>query len=252
MDNKKNTILLTVIAVATLLVAVVGATFAYFTAQVGNDADVKVTVKTGSSASSSFTIDKAISLYADQTTFGSDKGSVSSEEVTGTVKYTAAGLPEGTTGTLDESDTTFCYKVQVVLAENVTNAFVYSQSSDKPELLLFVTKNNTAVKALVDDATISYKENVTDRANAKHNGFDITTVTNKTLTFPGNADGLAGVQKMTASAGTAATDDVWKLTVTLINYEADQNLNVGKSLEGNLKFTAVSCTDGTALKSAAS
>ena len=32
MDNKKNTILLTVIAVATLLVAVVGATFAYFTA----------------------------------------------------------------------------------------------------------------------------------------------------------------------------------------------------------------------------
>ena len=30
--EKKNTILLTVIAVATLLVAVVGATFAYFTA----------------------------------------------------------------------------------------------------------------------------------------------------------------------------------------------------------------------------
>ena len=30
MENKKNTILLTVIAVATLLVAVVGATFAYF------------------------------------------------------------------------------------------------------------------------------------------------------------------------------------------------------------------------------
>lgn len=33
--EKKNTILLTVIAIATLLVAVVGATFAYFTAQVG-------------------------------------------------------------------------------------------------------------------------------------------------------------------------------------------------------------------------
>lgn len=35
--EKKNTILLTVIAVATLLVAVVGATFAYFTASVTND-----------------------------------------------------------------------------------------------------------------------------------------------------------------------------------------------------------------------
>ncbi len=35
--EKKNTILLTVIAIATLLVAVVGATFAYFTATVNND-----------------------------------------------------------------------------------------------------------------------------------------------------------------------------------------------------------------------
>lgn len=35
--EKKNTILLTVIAIATLLVAVVGATFAYFTAQVTSD-----------------------------------------------------------------------------------------------------------------------------------------------------------------------------------------------------------------------
>ena len=38
-DNTKkgNTVLLTIIAVATLLVAVVGATFAYFTASVQND-----------------------------------------------------------------------------------------------------------------------------------------------------------------------------------------------------------------------
>lgn len=37
--EKKNTILLTVIAIATLLVAVVGATFAYFTATVTTDKD---------------------------------------------------------------------------------------------------------------------------------------------------------------------------------------------------------------------
>lgn len=34
-NSKTNTLLLTVIGVATLLVAVIGATFAYFTAQVG-------------------------------------------------------------------------------------------------------------------------------------------------------------------------------------------------------------------------
>lgn len=37
--EKKNTILLTVIAIATLLVAVVGATFAYFTANITSDAN---------------------------------------------------------------------------------------------------------------------------------------------------------------------------------------------------------------------
>ncbi len=47
--EKKNTILLTVIAIATLLVAVVGATFAYFTAQVtpvDDEAKRTTTVKT--------------------------------------------------------------------------------------------------------------------------------------------------------------------------------------------------------------
>jgi len=43
--DKKNTMLLTVIAVATLLVAVVGATFAYFTATATDD--TKTTVVTG-------------------------------------------------------------------------------------------------------------------------------------------------------------------------------------------------------------
>ena len=53
MENRKNTILLTVIAVATLLVAVVGATFAYFTAQGGGIAETKVNVTTSTSANSS-------------------------------------------------------------------------------------------------------------------------------------------------------------------------------------------------------
>lgn len=49
-DNKKgNTVLLTVIAIATLLVAIVGATFAYFTASVqGNETASSVVVTTAS------------------------------------------------------------------------------------------------------------------------------------------------------------------------------------------------------------
>lgn len=44
--EKKNTVLLTVIAIATLLVAVVGATFAYFSASVTQDATVTVQAET--------------------------------------------------------------------------------------------------------------------------------------------------------------------------------------------------------------
>jgi hypothetical protein len=44
MENKSNTLLLTVIAVATLLVAVIGATFAYFTAQISGNTDSETPV----------------------------------------------------------------------------------------------------------------------------------------------------------------------------------------------------------------
>ena len=42
-ERKSNTAMLTVIAIATLLVAIVGATFAYFSASTTNTADVTVT-----------------------------------------------------------------------------------------------------------------------------------------------------------------------------------------------------------------
>lgn len=53
-QNRKNTVLLIVISVTTLLVAIVGATFAYFTASVGGEAQNKVEVTT-SAYSSTFT-----------------------------------------------------------------------------------------------------------------------------------------------------------------------------------------------------
>ena len=46
-ENKQNTTLLTVIAVATLLVAVVGSTFAYFTASMGNTSTSNISTKSG-------------------------------------------------------------------------------------------------------------------------------------------------------------------------------------------------------------
>lgn len=65
MDNNKkgNTVLLTVIAVATLLVAVVGATFAYFTATVtGNDTASSVVVSTAKVGTITYTNGNELTL----------------------------------------------------------------------------------------------------------------------------------------------------------------------------------------------
>lgn len=111
--EKKNTVLLTVIAVATLLVAVVGATFAYFTAQ---------TTANGSSNETSVTTRSEVGgvtlTLANQTATGSDitypggyvvNGGVVTATSTGTDNYTVNYTLNGTI--TNATDTALSYKV---------------------------------------------------------------------------------------------------------------------------------------------
>ena len=116
MDNKKNTILLTVIAVATLLVAVVGATFAYFTAQGAQGTTATVTVSTGTAASSEFGTIDPLNIYADATTFAEGAGDVT-DDTTGTVKWTAPGAVTGQEAP-SEADRSFCYTASLNIPAN--------------------------------------------------------------------------------------------------------------------------------------
>jgi len=62
-SNKKQTIFMSVIGVATLLVAVIGATFAYFTIQVsGNNTASSITITTADVAAVTFTDGAAITV----------------------------------------------------------------------------------------------------------------------------------------------------------------------------------------------
>lgn len=211
MDNKKNTILLTVIAVATLLVAVVGATFAYFTAQGGDAVSKQVNVITGTAGNSSFAIDGAINIYADATTFAQGKGNATGSS-NGTVSFTAPGAAGGQTP--DAADLQFCYSVSL----NITaNDFVYTVDESTPELTLDVTKEGTAVIAAMD----------------------ITTKKGE-IKIPTTAGETNYVHKITAAAGDTVTE-AWKTTVTLINLDSDQNTNTGKNLTGVLKFDKANC-----------
>lgn len=238
MDNKKNTILLTVIAVATLLVAVVGATFAYFTAQGGDAAGTNVVVKTGTAASAAFSVDSSIDIYADATTFASGKVSPTGE-ATGKVNWKAPGAVTGAEPP-SEADRSFCYTVEVTIN---SNNFVYSQEDNKAELLLNVTKNDTEIKSGITGltyATVNGRATSGDTpALVDLKGWDITTVAKETkITIPDTTTGAK--HKLVADAG-AEVSDSWKTTVTLVNLDADQNTNTNKTFNATMSFTKTAC-----------
>lgn len=220
MDNKKNTILLTVIAVATLLVAVVGATFAYFTAQGAQGTTATVTVSTGTAASSEFGTIDPLNIYADATTFAEGAGDVT-DDTTGTVKWTAPGAVTGQEAP-SEADRSFCYTADLIIT---TNTFTKSaaNTANAKELYFTAVKGSTT---LVDEQSL-----VTLPAG--------TAVTG-TINIPTTKGGEILKHKLIAEAGKTVSDS-WTITVTLKNLDIDQNENTGKQLTGSIKFTKVAC-----------
>ena len=79
MEDKKNTVLLTVIAIVTLLLCVIGATFAYFQAQGGIGVNANVNVTTNTTDNLSFFVGNPISFSINQENFGPGDGNQSGE-----------------------------------------------------------------------------------------------------------------------------------------------------------------------------
>ena len=219
MENKKNTILLTVIAVATLLVAVVGATFAYFTASGAQGTTGNVTVSTGTAASSEFGVIKALNLYADASTFAQGGADVTGE-TTGSVKWTAPGATQEHTP--DEAERSFCYTAALNITANTFT--VSAANTEKLNELEFTAKKGSTV--LLDKVSL----------------VDLDTKVGKTgsINIPTTAGGSEYTHKLIADAGASLTDE-WTITVTLKNLDMNQNENTGKQLTGQIAFTKVSC-----------
>ena len=219
MDNKKNTILLTVIAVATLLVAVVGATFAYFTAQGGTGTSANVTVTTGTAASSEFGTFGAINIYADATTFAKGKPDATGT-TTGTVSWTAPGAT--TTTTPSEADRSFCYTASLNITANTFT--VSAANTENLNELEFTAKKGETV--LLDKISLV--------------DFDTKVGKTGTIQIPTTANGSEYTHKLVADAGASVTDN-WTITVTLKNLAMNQNENTGKQLTGQIAFTKTDC-----------
>lgn len=217
--EKKNTILLTVIAIATLLVAVVGATFAYFTAQVTttNDANNTVTAKTY--ALTEVQMDYGSEVKSD----GMYPGTTLAKEVT--IK---ANCPEGNT-TCEPVNTTI-----TVTTTDEDSVF----GNDIKWTLYKMNANTDSITCTPTNHTDGGTYYATTECTGLSDGTSVGTGTG------------AGVKTIDVKAygvtqgANAKTDDKYYLVVEYINHAdeegntTEQNDQQGHSFSVALKFSA--------------
>ena len=230
MKNKKQAIILSVIASIALLVLIVGATYAYFQASggTGTNADVKVTTYTTDVFN--FEVGSDISIYADATSFASGKGNASGSTF-------AKAILSANNKT--NSATKYYY-----LYLNISkNTFTYTQNEDTPEILLTIKDDAGNEITSINDLT--YKT-VTDGKGTSISGYDIT-----------NKSGLISLFNNKEITASPTKTDEWNIAVTLVNYDKDQSNNMGKSFNAKLMIqkekiketVATVCSNGQTLSS---
>ena len=206
--NKKNAIVLSTVALIALVILVVGATYAYFQNQYGSASNADVNVTTYTTDMLTFETGNAISLYADQTTFGQEKGSLSGETF-------AKATLVANNKTNKATDNYYVY----FNIEN--NTFKYTLGEDKPELILTVTGPDG--NEVTEISGLTHKV-VQDRENKSISGFDVTT-TNGIITI---------ANKKTITATTDAKEEQYTLKLTFVNYDGDQTANASSGLSAKV------------------
>ena len=254
MENRKNTILLTVIAVATLLVAVVGATFAYFTAQGGGSATTQINVATSTSSNSSFQLGTTLQINANQENFDTLESTHQTDTQTGTVSWTPSNQADG-----DELN--FCYSVNLNVTTNtfeyideevrneaqVAGTTIDASWDNTPELVFTITKNSNPITEGITG--LNYETVDTSKTGGSRpevSGWDITewgSTGAASVVIPGNSTNKQ-YHQISGTAGQASTDN-WSITATLINLDVDQQHNTNKTFAGTLVFAQVDCADGS-------
>ena len=205
--NKKNAIVLSIVAVVTLIALVVGATYAYFQNQYGSASNADVNVTTYTTDMLTFETGNAISLYADQTTFGQEKGSLSGET------FAKATLVANN----KTNEATGSYYVYFNI-EN--NTFKYTLGEDKPELILTVTGPDG--NEVTELPGLTHKV-VQDRENKSISGFDVTTT-----------NGLITIANKKTITATPSKEEEYKLKLTFVNYEGNQTENTTSGLSAKV------------------
>jgi hypothetical protein len=194
-DNHVKRTVIVAITIIVMIVAIIGASYAYLAANIGSAVTTQINVISGTVDNLVFIPGSNLVVTANQDNFGSGSGDKNGS-ITSQVKLTANSY----------SSSTQYYRAYIVISGN---DFVYT-SGTTPELLLTVKRGSTTVI----------------------NNMDVTT-TKGVIDVPVTSGGTTVKQSITASAGTTTTE-TWTATVTFVNLSSNQNANAGKHFQAKL------------------
>ena len=200
--NEKKVLVLSAIAVITLIAVVIGATYAYFQAQGGGSGNTNINVQTATTDNLSFQIGGSISLTANQEDFGQGTGNKSGET------FARATL----TANNATNNATRNYYVYLDIT---SNDFEYTTDDEQSELLLKITNP--------DGAEVTTLSSLERKTSGGVTGFDITTQT-----------GLITIADNYEITSTGTVTQEWQVEVIFANLDSDQNANTGKTFNANL------------------
>ncbi len=206
MENQKTKII-SIASIIALALTLVSATFAYFMAQTGEGKSTDIKINASTVDTLTFEAGAAISLNLNQENFASGKGNQSD-----TTFAKAMLTANNKTNTATEH-----YYMYLDISENT---FTYTQDENTPEILLTIKDANG--NAITSITGLTHKT-VTDGKGASISGFDITTK-KEAITLFNNREITANPTKT----------EQWNITVTFVNYNANQTGNAGKSFNAKL------------------
>ncbi len=205
--EKKNVKIFSAIAIVTLALLVVGATYAYFQNQYGASSNADVSVTTYTTDVLTFETRDAINITADQESFAQGKGN-----------RTGSTFARATLQANNKTNTATANYYMYLNIE--TNTFTYTNTGT-PELLLQII-DKTSGNPVTSITGLDYIT-VTDGKNTSISGFDITT-----------KKGLIALFSNKEISASPKTVEEYTVTITLVNHSFDQNNNTGKNLSGKL------------------
>ncbi len=227
---KNKAIVLSVIASLTLMLLLIGATYAYFQAKTDSGSPANVKVQTYTVDVLSFETGDPLSFTIDQDNFAKDQDSLSASTFAGAI--------------LSANNKTNTATDHYYMYLNISNnSFIYTQDENTPEMILTITSASGTPLTSIDGLT--YKE-VTDNKGTKISGFDITT-----------KNGLIPLLSNKEISANPKTEEKWNVTITFVNYNLDQSKNAGKDFTAKLiiqkekikETVATVCSSGQTLSS---